>query len=325
MYSFTHRIPEAWLSVCFAVRPCLRQALPAAVRARLHGPCDVARGGSGSGLWCLRPWSLVLSAGGGAGDARRMWDRGDVRRMKVGGSARSLILVWRVDPARELAPRARPGGGRLNRFRWVVLTTATGLELHAPRRLRADESNFFFSGATEQHSDDTPTADEREDSNRAGSSWAAARAAPVPAARRDAGTGLAVVRCVRACAPARPPAGANVSPLEINAAVFGVYLVYLVVYSQTSVCSLVIWLFGYIYKSSVRCPAPGRELAAGRSTTGGHARTNRQNCRQTPPREGLKTTAKRKRGGCSGAKSLRPERRRQVISYGKRDTRTCRM
>ena len=43
----THRIPEAWLSVCFAVRPCLRRASPAAARARLHGPCGVARGGSG--------------------------------------------------------------------------------------------------------------------------------------------------------------------------------------------------------------------------------------------------------------------------------------
>ena len=47
-----------------------------------------------------------------------------------------------------------------------------------------------------------------------------------------------------ACARARPPAGENMPPVEINAAVFGVYLVCLVVYSQISVCSLVIWLFG---------------------------------------------------------------------------------
>ena len=32
----------------------------------------------------------------------------------MGGSARSLILVWRVDPARRVAPLARPGGGREN-------------------------------------------------------------------------------------------------------------------------------------------------------------------------------------------------------------------
>ena len=69
---------------------------------------------------------LILPAGGDAGGARRMWDRGDVGRRKVGGSVRSLMLVWRVDPARLVAPRARPGGGLLNRFRWVVLTTATG-------------------------------------------------------------------------------------------------------------------------------------------------------------------------------------------------------
>ena len=44
---------------------------------------------------------------------------------------------------------------------------------------------------------------------------------------------------------ARPPAGRprEVVALEINAAVFGLYLGYLVVYSQISVC---IWLFGYL-------------------------------------------------------------------------------
>ena len=51
----THRIPEAWLSVCFAVRPCLRRASPAAARARLHGPCGVARGGSGGVVCALGP------------------------------------------------------------------------------------------------------------------------------------------------------------------------------------------------------------------------------------------------------------------------------
>ena len=49
-----------------------------------------------------------------------------------------------------------------------------------------------------------------------------------------------------ACARVHPPAGANRSPPEINAAVFGFYFVYLVVYSQISVYSLVIWLFGYL-------------------------------------------------------------------------------
>ena len=130
---------------------------------------------------------LILPAGGDAGGARRMWDRGNVGRRKVGGSAHSLILVWRVDPARLVAPRARPGGGRLDRFRWVVLTTATGLEPHAPAESRREQ--LFFSGATEQHSDDTPTAEERADSNRAGSSGRSSRAG-------------SVVRGVRARAPA---------------------------------------------------------------------------------------------------------------------------
>ena len=58
----------------------------------------------------LAPASLILPAGGGA---RWTWDRSDVGRKKV-GSARSLILVWRVDPARRVAPGARPGGGRSN-------------------------------------------------------------------------------------------------------------------------------------------------------------------------------------------------------------------
>ena len=127
---------------------------------------------------------LILPAGGDAGGARRMWDRGDVGRMKVSGSARSLILVWRVDSVRLVAPRARPSGGRLDRFRWVVLTTATatGLEPHAPAESRREQ--LCFSGAIEQHSDDTPTADERADSNRAGSSGRSSRAGSGGAKRR---------------------------------------------------------------------------------------------------------------------------------------------
>jgi len=107
-----HRIPGAWPSVCFAVRPCLRRASsPAAARARLHGPCGVACGGSG--VCALDPPRRRRCR-------RRTADVGPRRRRtEVGGSARSLILVWRVDPARRVAPRARPGGGggRLNRFR----------------------------------------------------------------------------------------------------------------------------------------------------------------------------------------------------------------
>ena len=183
---------------------------------------------------------LVLPAGGDAGGARRMWDRGDVGRMKVSGSARSLILVWRVDPARLVAPRARPGGGRLNRFRWVVLTTATGLEPHAPAESRREQL-FLFRGhraAQRRHSD----------RRRAGGLEPRRFQRPLEPHRfrRREETRELGWRLSGACARARPPAGANMSPLEINAAVFGVYLVYLVVYSQISVCSLVIWLFGYL-------------------------------------------------------------------------------
>ena len=99
----------------------------------------VAAGGAGSPpravrcrsrrLWCLRPSSSPPAAAHG----RRMWDRGDVGRRKV-GSAHALLLVWRVDPARRVAPRAASAAGRGARdridyfgiIRWVVLTTATG-------------------------------------------------------------------------------------------------------------------------------------------------------------------------------------------------------